>query len=547
MAQFGGQISSKERYQRAKDTLKIHDPRILELIKEYQDVFMANSWDIGCTSLIKHQIKTRGDPINIKPRRQPVNLEEKIDTAIQNLWENNIIKKCNSPWNTPLVCVWLLEKKDIRLCLDFRQLNAVTERQAFSMPNIAEMLDKLNGAKYFSSIDLGNAYYQVELEEESKKKTAFSTKMGQFCFNRMPFGIAAAPGTFQELMMKVLGNIDGTAVYLDDILVFTESIEQHYKTLGEVLERIKKAGLRINPEKCHILRKELKFLGHIINSRGIQTDPSKTEAIRSFQMPKCIKNLRSFLGICNYYRRFIKGYAEKSRALEELCGRNKEKKLVWTEKCEKAFHDMKKALTTSPILGFPDFRKEFILDTDASFDTIGAVLSQLDDDGYERVIAYGSHAMSNHEKGYCITRKELLAIYYFCQYFNHYLYGRRFTLRTDHKAITFMMSTKKPITAQFQTWINLLSSYDIKMEYRKGSNHSNADMLSRNRCGTCTQCLTDHENPKEGKMKTRRINVLDTNGESQWQINNEEVRKIKDEIGRGASWKFTMENGILKH
>ena len=234
------------------------------------------------------------------------------------------------------------------------------------MPNIAEMLDKLGGAKYFTSIDLGNAYYQVELDEESKEKTAFSTKMGQFCFNRMPFGIAAAPGTFQELMLKVLKNMEGTAVYLDDILIFTKSSEHHYEVLEEVLKKIKDAGLRINPEKCHILRQEVKFLGHIINGDGIQTDPSKTEAIRTFQKPKCIKNLRSFLGICNYYRRFIKGYAEKSRILEELCGK-KEKKLVWTDKCENSFEGLKKALTTPPVLGFPDFKKEFILDTEFIF------------------------------------------------------------------------------------------------------------------------------------------------------------------------------------
>ena len=374
VAQFGQKISGEERFQRAKKTLKTNNPKIIDLIRKYQDVFMANKWDIGCTTLLKHSIKTRGDPINVKPRRQPVNLESKIDEAIQNLWNNNIIKECNSPWNTPLICVWKKEKQDIRLCLDFRQLNLVTERQAFPMPNIAEMLDKLGGAKYFTSIDLGNAYYQVELDEESKEKTAFSTKMGQFCFNRMPFGIAAAPGTFQELMLKVLKNMEGTAVYLDDILIFTKSSEHHYEVLEEVLKKIKDAGLRINPEKCHILRQEVKFLGHIINGDGVQTDPSKTEAIRTFQKPKCIKNLRSFLGICNYYRRFIKGYAEKSRILEELCGK-KEKKLVWTDKCENSFEGLKKALTTPPVLGFPDFKKEFILDTDASFDTIGAVSS----------------------------------------------------------------------------------------------------------------------------------------------------------------------------
>ena len=254
--------------------------------------------------------------------------------------------------------------------------------------------------------------------------------------------------------------------------------------------------------------------------------------------------MRSFLGICNYYRRFIKDYSRKARALEEICGKNKEK-LIWTEICETAFEDMKKALTETPILAYPDFRKDFILDTDASFDTIGAVLSQKDSEGRERVIAYGSHAMSIHEKGYCITRKELLAIYYFCQHFNHYLYGRRFTLRTDHKAITFMLSTKNPITAQFQTWINYLSSLDINMQFRKGINHENADMLSRNSREKCSQCLTEHENAKKGKMKTRLLTIMKEEG-NKWQTHSEEIKKIKEDIGKQRTIKYILSEETVK-
>ena len=547
-AKYGRNTTDEDRFKKTKECLTLKEgSRLHEIISNNKNVFMADHWDIGCTKLVKHKIVTNGNPINIKPWRQPVNLEEKINEAIQNLWQNNIIRKCNSPWNTPLVCIWKKERKDIRLCLDFRQLNLITERQAFPMPNVEEMLDTLHGSKYFTSIDLGNAYYQVELEEESQEKTAFSTKNGQFCFTRMPFGIAAAPGTFQELMTKVLTGMrdKGAMVYLDDILIFSKTIEEHYKTLEEVIQRIGKAGLRINPEKCNILKKEIKFLGHIINEEGIKTDPNKIEAIKKFERPKCIKNLRSFLGICGYYRRFIQDYSKKSRALEELCGKNNNK-LIWNETCDKAFLEMKKALTESPILTFPDFKKEFILDTDASFDTIGAVLSQKDEQGNEHVIAYGSHAMNKHEKGYCITRKELLAIYYFCQHFNHYLYGKRFTLRTDHKAITFMLKTKNPITPQFQTWLNYLSSLDINMIFRKGINHGNADMLSRNTCETCSQCLTKHENPSKGKMKTRILTIMTENGGKEWQINNEEIEMIKNGIGKTRNGHYILEEDIVK-
>jgi transposase InsO family protein/predicted aspartyl protease len=507
-AKFGKEITNENRVQEALKVIDTKNDKILEkIIHEYGGVFMANDWDIGRTNLLQHRIETTGGPINIKPRRQPVHLENKLEEAIKNLEKNGIIKPCNSEWNTPIVCVWKKDKDEIRLCLDFRQLNQITKRQAFPMPNIAEMMDRLHGTKYFSTIDLGNAYYQVELDKESQEKTAFSTKAGQFCFKRMPFGIAAAPGTFQELMTKVLQPIKkGASVYLDDILIATSTKEEHYKVIREVFERILQTGLRIKPAKCKMLRPEVKFLGHIINDQGIQTDPEKIAAIENFQRPKCIKNLRSFLGICNYYRRFIKGYAKKAKVLEGMCGLNKEK-LIWTDACEIAFKDMKEALITAPILSFPDFEKQFILDTDASFDSIGAVLSQISDSGKEQVIAYGSHSMSAHEKGYCITRKELLAIFYFCQHFNHYLYGKRFKLRTDHKAITFMFHTKKPLTAQFQTWMNYLSSLDIEIEYRKGVLHGNADMLSRQNCDTCTQCQMEHEEAKKGKNKTRLLAV----------------------------------------
>ena len=175
-----------------------------------------------------------------------------------------------------------------------------------------------------------------------------------------------------------------------------------------------------------------------------------------------------------------------------MCNRPSNKKLELADEINDTFEGLKKYLTTSPILCFPDINKEFILDTDASFDKIGSVLSQRDKEGRERVVAYGSHSMTSHEKGYCITRKELLAVYYFCMHFKPYLYGRRFTLRTDHKALTFMMTTKKQITSQFQTWINYLSSLDMVLEFRKGIQHSNADMLSRPKCEVCVQCQMSH-------------------------------------------------------
>ena len=547
-AKFGNITSDDVRFKKATEVLKLDRNCVLfDIVERNKNIFMANKWDIGKTTLLKHSICTSGGPILVKPRRQPMHLEGKIEDAIRNLEENGIIEKCESPWNAPLVCVWKKEKNDIRLCLDFRCLNQITERQAFPMPNIEEMLDILNGAKYFSTIDLGSAYYQVELDDISKVKTAFSTRTGQYCFNRMPFGIAAAPATFQKLMTMVLGKLiwKEAVVYLDDILIFSKNKEEHMLRIENVLTRIKEAGLKVNPEKCLFMKEEIKFLGHIINSNGIQTDKDKLEAIEKFERPKCIKNLRSFLGICNYYRKFIKDYAKFSRRLEAMCGNNKEK-LIWSDECEEAFKKLKESLSVTPVLIYPDFSKEFILDTDASFDTIGAVLSQKDDKGNERVVAYGSHTMNKHEIGYCITRKELLAIYFFTQHFKHYLYGKKFTLRTDHKAITFMITTKKPITAQFQTWINFLSSLDMCIEYRKGAEHSNADAMSRDKCGRCTQCMMEHEDPKAEKIKTRLLAMVSENTGNEWQNDSREVQELKElDTKNEGNQKFKVKDGLL--
>jgi RNase H-like domain found in reverse transcriptase/Reverse transcriptase (RNA-dependent DNA polymerase)/Integrase core domain/Integrase zinc binding domain len=519
---------------------------LLKIILKHGNIFMANKWDIGKTEILKHRILTGGNPINVPVRRQPVHFEGKIQEIIENLEKHGIISKCESPWNAPIVCVSKKDSGEIRMCLDFRLLNADSIRPAFPIPNITEMMDSLWGSKYFSTIDLGNAYYQVELEESSREKTAFSTKYGQYCFNRMPFGIAAAPSTFQKLMTIVIGDMiwKECLVYLDDILIFSKTLEEHVNRVEKLFYKIANAGLKINPDKCKFLLPEVKFLGHIINAEGIRTDDSKIEAIKNFERPKCVKHVRSFLGLANYYRKFIKDYSKYSRPLESLIN-VKNNKIVWTEVCDKTFTELKNKLMNTPILKYPDFSKEFILDTDASFDSIGAVLSQKDGKGQERVIAYGSKSMTKHELGYCITRKELLAVFHFTQHFKHYLYGKRFILRTDHRAITFMMTTRKPITAQFQNWINFLSSLDIKLEYRKGEKHGNADALSRMNTELCMQCRMEHVNAKVTKCQTRLL-VLDQEGTiPSIQENCKEIEDIRRDIQNKKQSEYEIVDRII--
>ena len=313
----------------------------------------------------------------------------------------------------------------------------------------------------------------------------------------MPFGLSTAPVTFQKLMHELLEGMifKGVLVYLDDILIYGTSEQSHDQILEEVFTRIHKSGLKINSEKCKFHQKELVFLGHTISAQGIRTNEAKIIEISSAVEPRCSKQLRSFLGLTNYYRRFIKNYAEIVSPLYAATS-GCEKTLQWTEACSTSFKLLKKTLCNAPILDYPRPNRTFILDTDASFGAIGAVLSQLKENGDETVIAYGSRHLTSHEKGYCVTRKELLALHEYVVYFRQYLYGKSFVARTDHKALIFMSTTKKPISPKFQTWMANLSEYNIDLKYRKGEEHGNADRLSRIREAMCSQCQTKHLDAK---------------------------------------------------
>lgn len=478
------------------------------LLRKFKGIFMASTFDLGFTKVVQHEMNIVGGPVMLQPRRQPMHLEQKLDELVTNLLEARVIRKCKSAWNAPLVIV---AKKDgsIRMCVDYRGLNAITEKISFPMPDTRFLLDCLADSKYFTSIDLGQAYYQVGMAKEIQEVTAFSTRQGQFCFNRLPFGLATAPATFQRMMHSMLDGIlfKGVVVYLDDILVYGKDKEEHNNRLEEVFRRIQLAGLRINPEKCNLYKEELTFLGHTVSASGIKTNDKKIKEIQDAEIPVCAKQLRSFLGMTNYYRKFIKDYAKIAEPLHAATS-GCEKKINWSEDCNNSFELLKTKLCEAPILDYPRMDRNFILDTDASFGAIGAVLCQAKEDGTEVVIAYGSRHLTAHEKGYCVTRKELLAIHEYVMYFKQYLYGKSFVVRTDHKALVFMRYTKKPISPQFQTWLANLSGYDFDLQYRKGEEHGNADGISRIKGMLCAQCQTRHEDAKEEKARVRHISSL---------------------------------------
>lgn len=318
--------------------------------------------------------------------------------------DRGIIQPSCSPWAAPIVPV---RKRDggLRFCVDYRKLNDVTRKDAYPLPRIDDALDSLANAKWFSTLDLESGYWQVEVAPKDKAKTAFITRQGLIEFNVLAFGLTNGPSTFQRLMDLVLSDLQWTTclVYLDDIIVFGRTFEEHLSRLGEVLSKLKTANLKVKPSKCNLFSTEVQYLGHVISAEGVKADPGKVEAVRAWPVPINQTEVRSFLGLASYYRRFVRGFAEIARPLHQLT--EKGKRFKWDEACQRAFVELKTHLISAPILAYPDPKKVFILDTDASDFGIGAVLSQ-EVEGLERVVAYASRALSKAERRYATTKKE---------------------------------------------------------------------------------------------------------------------------------------------
>ena len=451
-----------------------------QLLVRYEDVFSKSEYDLGRTDAIKHCIDTgSAKPVRQQLRRFPPAHVETISKHVDDMLSQGIIEPTSSPWASNVV---LVRKKDssYRCCIDYRQLNSVTRRDAYPLPRIDSCLDAMSEAKWFSTFDMRSSYHQVPVAKEDTDKTAFICPRGMYKYKTMPFGLCNAGATFQRLMDVVLSGLhmDICLVYLDDIIVYSKTVEQHLERLETVLQRLRHAGLKLKPEKCKFFQRSVSFLGHIISDEGIGTDPEKTRAVMEWPTPTNVGEVRAFVGLASYYRRYVRNFAKIAAPLHALMKKNQ--RFCWTEDAQKSFEELKTALTTSPILAMPNDTGEFVLDTDASANAIGAVLSQRQQ-GAERVVAYASRSLDRREQNYCVTRKELLAIVYFLKYFKQYLLGRAFKVRTDHAALTWLRRTPEPIGQQAR-WLEQMEEYDFVVEHRAGSSHSNADSLSRRPC-----------------------------------------------------------------
>ena len=350
--------------------------QLFQLLLAYADVFATSSTDYGRTSVLQHNICTGNQPpIRQRARRLPPHRREEVRELIQQMQRRGVIRPSNSPWASPIV---LVPKRDgsNRFCVDFRKLNAVTRRDAYPLPRVDDTLATMSGSKWFSTLDLISGYWQVEVAPEDQEKTAFCTTEGLFEFTVMPFGLCNAPATFQRLMDLVLCGLQWSEclVYLDDVIVLGRTFQEHLDSLQSVFQRLRESGLKLKPAKCHFCQEQVTYLGHIISAEGIATDPEKTKQVAQWPVPTTQREVQQFLGLANYYRRFVRGYATIAKPLHKLTEKTAE--FRWTKECEEAFEDLHHRLTSTPILAHLDYSKPFILDTNASNTGIGAVLSQ---------------------------------------------------------------------------------------------------------------------------------------------------------------------------
>lgn len=370
---------------------------ILNICKDFKDIFHIDGDTFSFSNTIKHAIDT-GDspPVYTKNYRYPQVHKAEVKDQIQKLLAQKIIQPSHSPYNSP---IWIVPKKldasgrtKWRMVIDYRKLNEVSKGDKYPIPNIVDILDKLGKSKYFSTLDLASGFHQIEVDPRDVEKTAFSTEEGHFEYLRMPFGLKNAPATFQRVMDNVLTGLteDHCLVYLDDIIIHASSLEEHELKLRNILKRLRDYNLKLQPDKCEFLRKEVAYLGHIISDQGIKPNPDKIKAVQNFPQPKTTKQIKAFLGLAGYYRRFINNFSDITKPLTKLLKKNA--KYIWTEECTKAMEKCKELLTTAPILQYPDFEKEFIVTTDASQYAIGGILSQGKVGG--KPIAYASRTLN---------------------------------------------------------------------------------------------------------------------------------------------------------
>ena len=451
-----------------------------EMLKRNAKTFSKNDLNMGRTNLAKHHIKLT-DPVPFKEayRRIPLQMYDEVKAQTQEMLDLGAIRPSNSPWASVIV---LVRKKDgrLRFCIDLRRLNNITVKDAYSLPKIESILDSLIGARIFSTLDLKAGYWQVEIT---------CGLLGFYECDTMPFGATNTPATFQRLMHDCLGdlNMNWSIVYLDDIIIFSDTKEEHLKRLEAVFQKLAAAGLKLKPSKCHFFKEEIEYLGYIVSEEGISTNPKKVEAVTKWPTPQTVYDVRSFLGFVRYYTRFIKNFSKIAKPIREVITglENQSKRtakktfIEWTEAANAAFEHLKELCVSTTILAYPNYQLSFILHTGSSSEGLGAVLYQKKE-GKLRVIAYASRSVSKSESNYPSHKVEFLALKWaVCEKFHEYLCGSKpFEVYTDDNPLTYVLTSAK-LDACGQRWVAKLANYNFFIKYSCGQSNVEADALSR--------------------------------------------------------------------
>ena len=448
---------------------------LLDLLEKYRHCFAASDLDLGGCELTLHEIDTKdATPIHQWPYKNSWKEREIIKEQIELMLKAGVIEPSKSPWSSPVV---LVKKKDgkWRFCVDFRKLNAITTKDVYPLPRIDDLLYRMAGAKYFSLMDLQSGYWQVGMHPNSIEKTAFITPDGLFQFRKMPFGLCNSPARFMRLVDNVYNKWEDCSPYMDDVAVHDPATEGHHTKMERVLQSTEKARLKFKLPKCHFLETELKILGHIVSAAGISTDPEKVKAVIDFPQPKDLKSVQSFVGLCSYYRKFIRNFATIARPLTDLT--KKDRPFIWDIEQQNSFDELKTLMTTTVILAFPNYDLPMEIHADACGYGLGCVLLQTIN-GAERPLAYASRILSDCENNYSVTEKECLAIIWALKKFRSIIWGCEIKVVTDHHALCWLLS-KKELSGRLARWSTLLQGEKISIVYKSGKKHTDADALSR--------------------------------------------------------------------
>ena len=462
--------------------------RTKRLLGEFHDVFSLDPGEIGRAQGVEHHIRLKEgqeDPFQDRFRRIPAPLMQEVRKNLDEMIAAGAIRPSKSPWCSAVV---LVRKKDgsLRFCIDYRRLNAKTKRDSYPLPRITEAVEGLKGACFFSTLDLKCGFWQSSVAEQSKAYTAFTVgNMGFFEWERMPFGLTNAPATFQRMMEDCLGELNTVCclIYLDDIIVFSSTRDEHLDRLRIIFERLREHGLLLKPSKCTLFQEEINYLGHRVSKEGALPSKQNMEAVAAMSHPTTYTEIRRFLGLAGHYRRFIKDYAKTAGPLHQLLsGENsdlKNVKVTLPPEAREAVDQLKLAMINPPVLAFADFEKPFLVETDASKVALGAVLSQKQPNGRFQPVAYASHRLNTAEQNYHSTKQEFLALKWaITEQFREYLLWKPFEVRTDNNPLTYIATTPN-LDATGHRWVSALAAYDFSITYQKGRDNTVADALSR--------------------------------------------------------------------